>query len=423
MQGAEIERLKVSTGEEILRPVKALDIWLQQNGWAGYDPYDIKGHPWILKLIDNKGQNQVLRLVGGGLLVGSQIFPKLSRKLLRVEREINAKAMGLFASAYLILYQELEEDCYFHKACECVEWLEENEGQYYAGACWGYPFDWQSLILIPKGTPTAVVSSICGEAFWDFYELTGNRKYLDVCKSICEFFVTNLNIDNVDSSKICFSYTPIDTFHVHNANLFAAAFLIKVGKELSREDLYEYGIKALNYTLDAQNGDGSFYYWALSDKEHYDIPDTTLRNVDHYHTGFILRSLYSIYKNTNAGKAYDALSLGYQFYRDNLFEDKRVPKLKPNSTYPINIHSCAEAILCMSTLSGLFPDALEYAQNAFLWTKENMQDKDGHFYYLKTNQRVNKMPYIRWGQAWMMRALANLIRTLTREDRIDAKHC
>ena len=63
----------------------------------------------------------------------------------------------------------------------------------------------------------------------------------------------------------------------------------------------------------------------------------------------------------------------------------------------------------MSTLSELFPDAYEFAQNAFLWTKNNMQDKDGHFYYRLTKRGLDKTAFIRWGQAWMMRALANLV--------------
>jgi hypothetical protein len=34
--------------------------------------------------------------------------------------------------------------------------------------------------------------------------------------------------DEVDEDKICFSYTPIDNFHVHNANLFSASALFMI---------------------------------------------------------------------------------------------------------------------------------------------------------------------------------------------------
>lgn len=413
--------------EEIMQSITRLDGWITINGWAGYDPYDIKGHPWVLKLSCNRNQNRTSRLIKGGLLLSIDVFPQASRRLLRVKKETNAKAMGLFASAYLKLYKHLKVEAYLQKAYECLKWLEENKSEGYGGDCWGYPFDWQTLVLIPKRTPTAVVSSICGDAFWDFYKFSGDKKYLSTCETICNFLISSLNIDHVDANEICFSYTPIDRFHVHNANLFAAEFLIRVGKESNNEEFYKHGIKALNYSLDAQNKDGSFYYWALSENHIYNISDSTLKNIDHYHTGFVLRSLYSIHKSTGDKRILEALSKGYQFYRDNLFEDKRVPKLKPDSTYPINIHSCAEAILCMSTLSDLFLDALEYAQNAFLWTKENMQTKEGWFIYMILNikgvRRKVKIPYIRWGQAWMMRAMSQYYSSIKAQGEQSEKNC
>jgi hypothetical protein len=404
-------KTKNNVAKQIMQSITRLDDWITVNGWAGYDPYDVRGHPWVLKLSCNRNQNRASRLVKGGILLSIEAFPQASRKLLRVKKDINAKAMGLFASAYLKLYEHVKEAAYFQKAYECLKWLEENKSEGYTGACWGYPFDWKTLVLVPKKTPSAVVSSICGDAFWDFYKFSDDKKYLSICEAICDFLINSLNIDHVDANEICFSYTPVDKFHVHNANLFAAALLIKVGKELHREEFYQAGINALNYTLRSQNEDGSFYYWALSQKETYNISEAVLKRIDHYHTGFVLRSLYSIYKRTGDKKVLESLSKGYQFYRDRLFEGKTVPKIRPDSIYPINIHSCAEAILCMSTLSDLFPNALEYAQNAFLWTRDNMQDKDGYFYYLRTNRRVNRMPYIRWGQAWMLRALASLLST------------
>jgi hypothetical protein len=83
-----------------------------------------------------------------------------------------------------------------------------------------------------------------------------------------------------------------------------------------------------------------------------------------------------------------------------------VPKLKPGSKYPINIHSCAEAILCLSTLSEDFPEGLETLKRMTAWTIQNMQDKKGYFYYMVLPKRTIKIPYIRWAQAWMLNALS-----------------
>jgi rhamnogalacturonyl hydrolase YesR len=209
---------------------------------------------------------------------------------------------------------------------------------------------------------------------------------------------------------LCFSYTPVDKEHVHNANLFVAEFLFRIGKEIDNKEYIIYGIKALNYTLNEQNCDGSFYYFGLKDKEQYNLSDIVLKRIDHYHTGFVLRSLYSIYTMTKNKDIFERLKNCYNHYCNNLFENKTIPKFTPESKYPINIHSCAEAITCTSVLQEIFPNALEYAQNVFLWTKNNMQTKDGWFIYMiidiKGIKWKVKFPYIRWGQAWMLRALS-----------------
>jgi hypothetical protein len=37
-----------------------------------------------------------------------------------------------------------------------------------------------------------------------------------------------------------------------------------------------------------------------------------------------------------------------------------------------------------------------------------MQDKEGYFYYQIYPLIINKIPYMRWGQAWMLLALSTL---------------
>ena len=41
----------------IQQSVDLLDKWIEKNGWAGYDPYDIKGKKAILLLQKNKFTN------------------------------------------------------------------------------------------------------------------------------------------------------------------------------------------------------------------------------------------------------------------------------------------------------------------------------------------------------------------------------
>jgi rhamnogalacturonyl hydrolase YesR len=387
------------TQDKVINSIQKLDNWLEKNGWAGFDPYDIKGHPMFLRLQQLQDKASFVDKVKRRLLFSFQgLFPMASRKLFGIKKQVNAKAMGLFASAYINLYHAEKREQYLEKAKQCIDWLLENSSKGYSGLCWGYPFDWQSLVFIPKGTPSGVVSSTCGHAFWGFYQLTREKRYLEICKSICKFYLNDLNIDVIDDNRICFSYTPVDNFHVHNANLFIAESLIRVGAEIDNSEFVEMGMKSLNYTLAEQNSDGSFYYWVP--------PDKLLYYIDHYHTGFVLRALYSIYKITKDHQLFLKIEKCYRHYLENLFEDNMIPKLKPDSKYPINIHSCAEAILCLSMLSEDFPEGLETLKRTATWTIQNMQDKKGYFYYMVLPKRTIKIPYIRWAQAWMLNALS-----------------
>jgi len=55
--------MKDKIAEEVKESIRKLDAWVEKNGWAGYDPYDIKRHPWLLKL---GSWNRALWLVRGG---------------------------------------------------------------------------------------------------------------------------------------------------------------------------------------------------------------------------------------------------------------------------------------------------------------------------------------------------------------------
>lgn len=382
--------------------INELDQWIEKNGWVGYDPYDIKEINFVKKIIKLGNKNYIMGIMREIIFELFYTFPNISRKLFNIKPTINAKAMALFAKGYLDLYLSTKEKKYLDKSDFFLKWLEKNNSQVEAGIGWGYPFDWQTKVLIPKFTPNGIVTTAAGDAFWGWYQFTNDQKYLEICKDICEFLVT-LPIDNISNKQICFSYTPLSRNHVHNLNLFVAEYLIKIGNEIKKKEWVELGIKAVNYTILNQYANGSFDYNGPSDK---------LRNFcDNYHTGFVLRMLYSIWKITDRKDVYISLKKCYYHYINNFFEDNTIPKLLPDRKYRIDIHSCAESINCLSELSEIFPEGKKIAKNVGLWTIQNLQDKSGYFYYGFLKSRFTKKPflskiaYIRWGQAWMLKAL------------------
>ncbi len=393
--------------EKIEKSLSKLLEWLELNGYAGYDPYDIKALPFVRKITALGNKNIFFEALREVLFELFLMFPNASRKLLGVRPQVNAKAMGLFARAFVDLYSVYNDSKYLTKALETIDWLDANYNKNYKVKGWSYPFDWQAKVLIPAGTPNGIVTTAVGDAYWAMYKLTGEDKYLNTCKDVCEFLLI-LPQDEISDEQICFSYTPVFVNHVHNLNLFVAEFLIRVGKETGRKDWVETGNKAVNYTIANQEEDGSF---------DYDGPPEKLRGFkDNYHTAFVLRKLYDIYKLTDREDVKQSLVKGYNFYINNFFEEERVPKFTPLRKYRIDIHSSAESINCLSELSDLFPQALEITFNVADWTIENLQDEEGYFYHGIFKSRitgkpfVSKIAYIRWGEAWMLKGLSNLIK-------------
>lgn len=394
---------------KIENSIHQLDNWIEQNGWSGFDPYDIKDQNLIRKITDWGNKNKIAEIVREGLFESFLMFPKTSRRIFNIKPAINSKGMGLLAKAYLDLYQVSNDKMHLAKSKECLTWLNVNYSKEYPGKGWGYPFNWQSKKLISSNTPNGIVTTAVADAYWSMYKFTDDKIYLETCKEIC-VFLTSLPIDKINDEQICFSYTPLYVNHVHNLNLFAAEFLIKVGKEVDNQEWINLGLKSANYTVANQFEDGSF---------DYNGPPEPPRNLkDNYHTAFVMRMLHSIWKITNDDKYYLSLEKCYNHYLSNFFEDNRIPKFTPDRKYRIDIHSCAESINCLSELSEDFPQGIETAMNVADWTIENLQDSSGYFYHGIFESRIIRIPftskiaYMRWGQAWMLKGLSNLTKVI-----------
>lgn len=390
------------TNKDILESIEKLDGWIEINGWAGYDPYDLLGTNFFIWF-----QRKFQRIRPMTFLMENFInrFPLQSRKLFNVKPEINAKAMALFARGYLLMYKKTKKNDYIEKAKFCLKWLIDNKNKEYNEYCWGYPFDWQSREFKPRGTPSGIVTSIAAHAFLDAYEIIGEKKYLRVAKSCCDFILNKLNRYEQNKDNLCFSYTPIDNEYVHNINIFCSSVLFRTWKYTRIDIFKEIAFKSLNFTIKYQNKDGSWYYWAPPSKINF--------HIDNYHTGFILECLEDIKNNLDSEFLYkENLNRGILYYTNELFLNNGIPKMKNDSVFPIDIHSCAQGIITLSHFKNSSSDYEKLLQKTLKWTIKKMQDDKGYFYYRKYKKGlvlsnfIDRTPYIRWSQAWMLRALS-----------------
>lgn len=374
-----------------------LEAFVRSRNWVGYDPYDLRAHPLFKSLLQNRWAALPTKTL-------THLFPLALRRLFHIQPVAHPKAMALFADAYLNLYEVTHNSGYLDFAGMQLDRLRKHATPGFSGLAWGLPFDYIGRDPLPAGAPSIVITSIAARVFLHAYQVAGQGDYLEAAASACRFLATDIPRFQPDENRICFSKSPAVHWYIHNANLMTAATLAAVGRASGHNNWNGLARKAVNYSLAEQHPDGSWYYWSP--------PNKLMHWIDHYHTGFVLRALDDLLQESGWEDLEGPLARGYTYYIQNLFAEGCIPCLTNRSCFPVDIHSCAEAILCLSQLAHRFPDAMEHATRVLDWTLANMRDRGGFFYYRRYRYFTAKIPYMRWGQAWMIKALTEYQATI-----------
>jgi len=313
-----------------------------------------------------------------------------------VKKEYNPKGLGIFLWGYAKLYAATKAPRCVEQIDRILDLLEVLKSRGYSGNSWGYNFDWQSkAFFVPKYTPTVVNSSFIGHALLDAWEMTGKKRALDMALPIADFILRDLNRHKEDDA-VCFSYTPLDRYFVHNANLLGASLLIRLFRQTGNETCREVAFAALTYSMKYQREDGSWHY---AEKK-------GAQSIDSFHTGFNLQAIRYFLEADLAGECRSAFERGVRFYCENFFLKDGTPKYYHDRIYPIDIHSPAQAVVFFSGMGGAYQALTHRIMN---WMLANMQDQGGYFYFQKHRYYTNRIPYMRWSQAWAFHALTEYI--------------
>ena len=148
--------------------------------------------------------------------------------------------------------------------------------------------------------------------------------------------------------------------------------------------------------MQCQHEDGSWYY-AEADIQHW---------IDSFHTGFNLEAIRHFLRLGEAEEYRSAYEKGVRYYEDNFFLADGTPKYYHDRVYPIDIHAPAQAIVFFSGEGEKYRD---FTERILSWLLNNMWDERGYFYFRKGKFLVNKIPYMRWSQAWCFHALASYL--------------
>jgi hypothetical protein len=374
--------------EDSLRRLRA---WLEGEGYAGIEPHDALTSPILQRT--PLGRSRFIRLAA---LQGLRRLPVDIRRLLGVRKQINPVSLGWVLKAYAVIDDP--------GAREQVAWalgeLERTRAHGYSGACWGYYFDWQTRAAFkPAHLPIIVSTAFIGDGLMDVYERYGRRECLDRARSACDFILDDLNRTPgrpLGKRGFCFSYSPEDHQQVFNASMLGAGLLTRVGAATAEPRLIDAAREAVEFVVDHQREDGS---WAYGIGEHWSF-------VDNFHTGYVLVSLKEYMRHSGDERHAGALERGWKFYRDRFLLDGRIPKYYHDRAMPIDAHAAAQTIVTLLEL-GDREGALRVAK----WTIENMQARNGYFIYQIHRRFRNRIPYLRWANAWMLYPLARLSST------------
>ncbi|GIU00526.1 hypothetical protein TSL6_10320 [Sulfurovum sp. TSL6] len=361
--------------------------YCEAENFKGWDPYDGLNSK-VFKFF-RMDKVRFLRLAW------IQVFkrnPINLRRLAMVEKGYNPKGLGLFLTAYCNLYKVEAKKEYLDVIHFLAKKIIDTKTLGYSGSCWGYNFDWQSrLEFMPDKTPTVVATSFVSYALMDAYDITKEQAYLDEAVSSCNFVINDLNRTE-NSDGFIFSYSPLDKMQVYNASLLGSRLLARVYSYTKEQRLLDLAKQSVNACCAVQSENGSWRFGA----------NKIQTWVDSFHTGYKLESIseYQKYSGDNSYKK--NIEKGLEYYIANFFLEDGTPKYYDNKVNPIDIHCPAEFVTAMYRLN-VFDENKALIEKTLQWTIDNMQNKkEGYFYYQINGGVPSKIPYMRWGQAWMM---------------------
>lgn len=370
----------------IAKETAALCAYVEGRNYAGYDPYDALNSPLLRSVCMGSKWARI------ACIQFLRRCPVNIRPLLLVPKGHNPKALGLFLEGYVRLQHLFPSEEKLGRIELLVGLLDKTRTNTASGHGWGYNFDWQSrAFFVPKFTPTIVNTAFIGHALLDAAEAGLDPRALGLAVPAGEFILNDLH-RIPEGSNFCFSYTPLDRYAVHNANLLGASLLIRLWKHTGRAALRDAALSALGYSMRHQREDGSWYY---SEKK-------GSRWIDSFHTGFNLEAVRRFIRAGEGGEWSAQYERGREYYRENFFLQDGTPKYYHDQTYPIDIHAPAEAICYFSEEDG---ESGKLSDCVLQWMLDNLRDRRGYFYFRKSRHFTNRIPYMRWGQAWAFRAL------------------
>ena len=404
-----------NSADEISRLLKGFIDWLNSYGETSWDYQSFFAGPVggrAKALYYNRG---LIGTVAVAPMIFCEAFLPAGRRLFHHPIRFPI-ADAHYAMGFAFLYQATGDSSQLENAVHFLTELKKSRCDGFKEYCWGYPFNWVTRNgTINEQTPLITTTPYCYEAFLQVFELTAQDELKSILESIARHAATDIkDFRTSDKASSC-SYTPFDKGGVINAAAYRAFLLTSASKVLGTEDYWKIAERNLNFVLEAQNPDGSWFY----------AVDGVRDFIDHYHTCFVMKSLAKIYGLSRYEPCKEALSKGIQYYLENLFDENGLPKpfaKAPRLTvYKRELYDCAECINLCLLLRDRFPALDRTLEKVVSHVLESWVKPDGSFRSRKLHVGWDNVPMHRWGQAQMFRSLAFYLREAGRVTNDEAR--
>jgi len=309
-----------------------------------------------------------------------------------------------YSMGFAFLSQVFGQDKYHARAVHFLEVLKETRSPGYDHYCWGYPFNWETRSgTIKTGTPLITTVPYVYEAFRQVHRIDGNPEWRKIMESIALHVLQDYRDFETSPAASTCSYTPEpgNAGGIINASAYRAFLLTQAALDFSEEKFRRVAERNLNFVIESQNADGSWYYSNEGERNF----------VDHFHTCFVLKALAKIEALTGHSECTKAIKKGVGYYVANLFDQHSMPKpfsRSPRLTvYRRELYDYAECINLAVLLEGRFPALDEILSKVI--NLDGWQKSDGSFRSRQLLLSWDNTPMHRWAQSQLFRSLCFLL--------------
>jgi hypothetical protein len=284
--------------------------WLDRFGETSYDhqSYFASGLGRSAKALYYR--NPLLGTLAVSPMIFSEAFVPSARSLFWKPQRFPI-ADAHYAMGFAFLSGVLGAEQHHKRAVHFLEVLKETRCRGFDHYAWGYPFNWETRRgTLKEGTPMITSMPYIYEAFRQVYKLDGNLQWLEIMQSIAQHALEDYQDfeSSPRASTCCYTPGPDNSSGVINASAYRAFLLTQAALDFSEQKYQKAAERNLNFVIESQNPNGSWYYSV----------DNVRDFVDHFHTCFVLKALAKIEQLTNSSQCRNAIERGVSYYVENL---------------------------------------------------------------------------------------------------------